>query len=203
MFGDDGRRSDDFHLLLHLGRILEKSNRAATIGTAIERVGDHLACLGRKRRSQVLLVAWLPAAFTLLAVFSRRLGRLDDIAGGRLGGSGRVLESRGQLAFECFVLLAKLCVFLPEVSVLCLQRRNPCRGRRQIRFHRRKTLRQRFARRNLARFPQDHGAVRYQSHAIQTRSSGLPQHQNCRQSLEMPDLTNYSRPATIIVAVKP
>ena len=59
---------------------------AAAIGTTIERVGNHLVDgLGRKVGSQVLLMAGLPAPLAILAVLSRRLGRFDQIAGGRLG----------------------------------------------------------------------------------------------------------------------
>ena len=47
---DDGRRGRDFHLLQHVGRTLERPKRAAAIGAAIERVGDHVVDgLGRKR----------------------------------------------------------------------------------------------------------------------------------------------------------
>ena len=62
MFGYDGGRDDNFHLLQHRGRMLEGPQFAAAIGTAVERVRNHLIKgFGRKVGPQMLLMAGLHA----------------------------------------------------------------------------------------------------------------------------------------------
>ena len=202
VFADDGRGGNDFHLLLHVGRIGRRAERAAAIGAAIERIGHEVVDgLVGKRRPQVLFMARLSATFAFFAVLARRLGRLDDITGRRLGGSRRVLAGRRQLAFE-------LLVFLPQAFVLFFQQPKPCSCRSQFLFRRSqflfqrgKAVRQRLAFRTLARFPQDHGAVRYQPHTIRTRSAdGRATPKIPRK----PDATlSPRRPVTIILTVSP
>lgn len=80
MFGYDGGRGDDFHLLQDLGRMRERPQFAAAIGTAVERVRNQLINgFGRKVGPQMLLMAGLPPALAAMAVVSRRLRRFDQI----------------------------------------------------------------------------------------------------------------------------
>ena len=105
VFADDRGGGNDFYLLLHLGQIRRRAKCAAAIGATIERIGHEVVDgLVGKRRPQVLFMARLSATFAFFAVLTRRLGWLDDITGRRLGGSGRVLAGRRQLAFQLLVL---------------------------------------------------------------------------------------------------
>ena len=121
---DQRRRFRDFHLLQNVGRILERPQLAAAIRTAVERVADHTVNgLGRELVTQVLLMARLAAPLTLLAILPRRLGRLDQIAGRRLGRSRRVFAGRGQLTLEANDLFAQLLVLPSQCSVFLPQPR--------------------------------------------------------------------------------
>jgi hypothetical protein len=63
----------------------------------------------------------LAAEVTLAAVLGRRLGRLDDVAGGRLGGIRRVLLEAGDLVAKLLVVTAKLLVGLTQLLVVAAQ----------------------------------------------------------------------------------
>jgi hypothetical protein len=100
-----------------------RSNGRA-LGTAIERVGDHLVDgLGRKFATQVLRMAWLPASRALLAVLSRGLRRLDEIAEGRL-------ERRGGVLFQSHNAPKQPSVLRFQFLNASLQRRNRFRNYR-------------------------------------------------------------------------
>ena len=88
---------------------------AAAIGTTIERVGNHLVDgFGRKVGPQVLLMAGLPAPLAILAVLSRRLGRFDQIAGGRLGGGRGVFLQAGNFRPQSSILRFQLLDASPQ-----------------------------------------------------------------------------------------
>src|SRR5208282_2486396 len=92
MLRDDGRRSHDFHLLEHLRLAAGKDQGTAALRAAIERVrNEFVDGFARERRSLVLLMSWLPATVSFLAVLARRLLRLDDVARRRFGRGRGVL----------------------------------------------------------------------------------------------------------------
>src|SRR5208283_4638101 len=80
--------------------------------------------LVREQVTQVLLMAWLPAALALFAIFAWRLGRLDDVGGRRLGGSRRILAGRGQLLLQNRVRFAQGCVLLTQLFVFLAKARS-------------------------------------------------------------------------------
>ena len=66
MLRDDGRRCGDFYLLQNIGWTLGKAKQTAAVGAAIRpSTPQTVDGLGRKRRSQMLLMSWLrpPPAF--------------------------------------------------------------------------------------------------------------------------------------------
>src|SRR4051794_19821109 len=89
----------------------------ATRGAAVEAMieGAAVDSLGREGGALVLGMAGLAAdAASVLAFRRRRLGRLDDVGGGGLGGGRGVLACRGEL-------LTRLGDDLPEVGEFRLQ----------------------------------------------------------------------------------
>ncbi len=81
----------------------------AAVGAAVQAiVFDLVELAGRKRRSLVALVSRLAADMPFAAARGRRLGRFDDVAGGRLGTVGGVLRQAGHLGREFFDLRREL-----------------------------------------------------------------------------------------------
>ena len=81
-------------------RVEGREQAMAAAGAGVEAMVEGAAVdgLGREGDSPVLGMAGLAAdAASVLAFWRRRLGRLDEIGGRRLGGGRGVLASRGEL----------------------------------------------------------------------------------------------------------
>ena len=98
MLGDHQWYLGKFHLLERAGRTIRRPHPSAAVGAAVRAVVDGPVDRVRgEGRSLVTGVTRLTAQATPVAVLCRRFGRLRDVAGGRLGGIGRVLRQAGHL----------------------------------------------------------------------------------------------------------
>jgi hypothetical protein len=100
MFGDDKGTFDQLHLLDHMP-VIQRDKLARSLQFVVDSVVDPL---GGKRLAFMLGMPVLAANLPLAAMERRGLGRLDDVAGGRLGGVRRILLEAGDLGFEGGVL---------------------------------------------------------------------------------------------------
>ena len=113
---------EQFDLLQHAGRLVGSDESAAATGALFirpEPVG--IEFLGRQECAQMPRVPWLA---TDLALFGSArlllfLGRIDDVAGGRLGRVSRMLEGLGQLRFESRYARFQLRAPRTSVSLFC------------------------------------------------------------------------------------